>query len=348
MYSELEDVRHRHSIYYDSYSIHGWIDTPDSGFLYNVARCLGISLIASGVGNLSAFYFGQYKLIRTRYDPPESLAQVTSYLKAAHTASNAGAALKFRAQSAAFGAIDWAARLLAFKFFVGGISQTVSEGVNTDFWRRGLPYVFAGFLSSPACVPFAAAKAAYVADQTFPAHLRSGYRSPFDALCKLAVRSPLKLIQNAPHLMVASALQASFLLSNFELLMEIFTPIHDPTQENGRFWCKVVASSFATGSAAAVAYPLMVSVPNAVETGPTQLADGLLKKNYRKAIMHFWTMDSSSLTPWTGFFKSGFAFKQIPLLFAMIWTADSFGLTKGARNSPIQMPGATSWITRYN
>lgn len=29
MYFEIDDVKRRHSPYFDVYNVHGWIDTPD-------------------------------------------------------------------------------------------------------------------------------------------------------------------------------------------------------------------------------------------------------------------------------------------------------------------------------
>ena len=29
MYFEIDDIKRKHSMYYDVYNIHGWVDTPD-------------------------------------------------------------------------------------------------------------------------------------------------------------------------------------------------------------------------------------------------------------------------------------------------------------------------------
>lgn len=35
MYFEIDDVKRRHSPYYDVYNFMGWVDTPDSSYVWN-------------------------------------------------------------------------------------------------------------------------------------------------------------------------------------------------------------------------------------------------------------------------------------------------------------------------
>ena len=38
MYFEVDDVKRRHSLYYDISNVHGWVDTPDSKLWWVFAR----------------------------------------------------------------------------------------------------------------------------------------------------------------------------------------------------------------------------------------------------------------------------------------------------------------------
>lgn len=343
MFSEIDDIRHRHSTYWDVYNNYGWVDPPDQGIGWNVLRGLAVGGPAAYLGELCAFYFKQYKLIRTRYDPPESLAQVTSYLRLAGSLENARWEWRVRRQAAVLHAADWAQRLLGYKLLVSGISQMYAAP-NREYWRRVLPTMFGALLTSTFIAPIQAAKAALRADQTFPPALRAGYTGLFHALYRLARENPLLLCRDTLPFVFGSYIQTSFLLAVFEFNMEYFSPVYADSVGGSRNMLKLVVAGFAAFAASAFSFPVLVSVRNAVHLLPAQISEGRFHGSYRKAFWYYWTAELWSQA-WTGYFRSGFFLKSFPTLFAVAWLADSFGYFKGPRADFTRLPGSNSYGT---
>lgn len=347
MYSEIDDQRRRHSTYTDYYNMHGWIETEDAAFGHTALRGAWVGLLGSLAGELGSFYFHQYKLIRTKYDPPESLAQITSYFRAAHSMPNTRSSLMYRAHSALFSTFDWTCRMLSYRFFVGGYAQGTTNGVNFDFGRRAPAYYTFALFTAPICVPLSAAKSAYKADLTFPPELRAGYRSPTDALFSIAKTKPLNLFRNGIPYFIASYLQTSLLMFTYELIFEIWTPSYHELRGGSRALAKFTCALGSAMVAAGASYPLIVTLNNAIDIFPRQISRDMLGGSVRKAMYYVWTQDYNGMTMWAGWIRSGFFFKAFPSLFAIVWVADSYGFFRGARYDPFEMPVATSWQTRF-
>lgn len=343
MFSEIDDVRHRHSTYWDVYNTYGWVDPPDQQWGWNLLRGLMVGGAGAYLGETCAFYFKQYKLIRTRYDPPESLAQLTSYLRLAGSLDNAKFEWGVRRQAVLLHGLDWMQRLIGYKLFVSGVSQ-MYNAPNREYWRRVLPTVIGALLTSVWIAPIAAAKAAFRADRTFPAELRFGYKGPLHALLCLARDNPLLLFRDTLPFVFGSYIQTSFLFSVFEFNMEYFSPIYADSVGGSRNMLKLYAAGLAAFAASAFSYPVMVSVRNVIHLMPTQISEGRFRSSYRKAFWFYWNSELWSHA-WIGYFKSGFFLKSFPTLFAVIWLADSFGYFKGPRADFTRMPGTNSYGT---
>jgi solute carrier family 25 oxoglutarate transporter 11 len=80
--------------------------------------------------------------------------------------------------------MDYGMRLASLHYFWGGLWSPL---VYSDF--NSIKYLlFSGISAYAVCwtgIPFEVARKAYYADQSWPAELRKGYRSPLHALCKI-------------------------------------------------------------------------------------------------------------------------------------------------------------------
>ena len=88
MYFEIDDVKRRHSPYFDVYNIHGWVDTPFETFGWNWARGAFAGVTGYLANELIAHKWEGYKLLRTKFHPPDTLSQVFAYSKALKSLEN--------------------------------------------------------------------------------------------------------------------------------------------------------------------------------------------------------------------------------------------------------------------
>lgn len=123
------------------------------------------------------------------------------------------------------GSVDWGTRYALYRKWTGGIAQTQGT-TNVDIWRHWFPLFFAGALTSVVAPPLEVAERAFVGDQTFPEHLRYGYRSRFHALWRLATTSPFALYKNSSPSMGASFVQTTMAFGLYDYLIELLHPIN--------------------------------------------------------------------------------------------------------------------------
>jgi uncharacterized protein (DUF3820 family) len=82
MYFEIDDIKHRHSPYYDITNVRGWVDTPEDYYLWHWARG-GVAGVLGSVASVAfAHRWEAYKTLRTHYHSPETFQQVYDYTKA--------------------------------------------------------------------------------------------------------------------------------------------------------------------------------------------------------------------------------------------------------------------------
>ena len=82
MYFEIDDIKRRHSPYFDVYNIHGWIDPPEDKFAWHWLRGSVAGVAGTFVSTFIAHNWDNYKTLRSRFHPPESLAQVADFTQA--------------------------------------------------------------------------------------------------------------------------------------------------------------------------------------------------------------------------------------------------------------------------
>lgn len=81
MFFEIDDIKRRHSGYFDVYNIHGWIDAPENTLSWNYARGFMASFPALVLGETSLLLRSNYKLMTTHYEPPANIDQAKIYAR---------------------------------------------------------------------------------------------------------------------------------------------------------------------------------------------------------------------------------------------------------------------------
>ena len=88
MYFEIDDIKRRHSPYFDVYNVHGWINPPEDFFAWHWFRG-GIAGVTGAVVNaFIAHKYECYKTLRARFHPPETFAQVFHFSQAIKEVAN--------------------------------------------------------------------------------------------------------------------------------------------------------------------------------------------------------------------------------------------------------------------
>ena len=341
MYFELEDIKRRYQPYHDHYNTRGWIDTPDQDFSWDMFRGALVGTFAMTVNNYYRTLFDSFKIIRTKYNPPESIAQVSIYMKAIKNLESYKPTLRsYMGYAVARGSIDIGLRLAVFRFFTGGLYQSPNS-VNVEYWRRVFPTMLAAAATSWIMVPFEVSRAAYFADKTFPEHLRKGYSSQFNAFYRMLTQNPFSLFKNSFSTIGGSFIQTSFAFSifdfSFDFMSIMFNNFYHP-----KFLIKSVAAFFATTTSLMFAYPIHVTTKQMVELSPRQVSEGIYKQNYRKAFWMLWNYEGGGVA-WIGFSK--YCHKNFLWMYLTLWYAESFGFFKAFRTDYTDWPGTNE--TKY-
>ena len=134
MYFEIEDIKHRYTPYHTTFNVHNWIDTPDMSFSWDWFRGAMVGSIAMCANNYWCNLQDNYRIIRTKYNPPESLRQAGIYWRSIKQLDGYKASFRSAMLSGlANGSLDIGLRLAVFRYFTGGLYQ--SEGtVNVDYY----------------------------------------------------------------------------------------------------------------------------------------------------------------------------------------------------------------------
>lgn len=79
MYFEIDDVKRRHTPYWDIHNVHGWVNPPEDRIAWHWLR----GAFAGATGFLLSAAFAHrweaYKTLRTTFHPPESFQQVYEF-----------------------------------------------------------------------------------------------------------------------------------------------------------------------------------------------------------------------------------------------------------------------------
>ena len=341
MYFEIEDIKHRYQPYHTTFNVHGWIDTPDMSFSWDWFRGAVVGSVAMCANNYICNLKDKYELIRTKYNPPESIRQVGIYYKSIKKLDCYKSSLRsYMFSGLAAGSIDIGLRLAIFRYFTGGLYQT--EGtVNVDYYRRPFPTMLAAALTSWIAVPFEVARVAYKADLSFPEHLRYGYSSPLNAFWSILKTQPFGLFKNSSPTIAASFVQTSMMFAIFDYTFDLFSILF--TDGNVPIsMVKHFSSFYAASIGCAAGYPFHVTIKNMIDLYPKQISDGIFHRNYRKA---FWLLWSSELgaQPWMGFKQ--YYMRNIVWMYLTVYLAESAGLFKAWRTPYTDWPGVNDTKT---
>lgn len=164
MFFEIDDIKRRHSAYYDTYNFHGWVEAPDSSIKFNFFRGALAGTIASTTQSLYNTYRRGYKILRRKYNQPHSLKQVVTMIQGMKQIPNFTTGLRRSLwYGAALGTFDVGTRLTIHRWFTEGLPAHYPAG-DSDYWRRPLPIFFASILSSFFRAPMEIANKAFHAD----------------------------------------------------------------------------------------------------------------------------------------------------------------------------------------
>ena len=79
MFFELDDIKRRHSTYYDIYNVNGWVRAPDSTLSWNYQRGLMAGLAASFINEYFISFTEGWRLLLRHYEPPNSFKQLGNF-----------------------------------------------------------------------------------------------------------------------------------------------------------------------------------------------------------------------------------------------------------------------------
>jgi solute carrier family 25 oxoglutarate transporter 11 len=225
MFFEIDDVKRRHSVYFDSSNVWGWIDTPDSNFGYNYLRGVGAALPAFAIGETWKLWRENWKLLRTKYEPPANLKQFSIYCSQIMKMNNFKKGIYNRLQHATLiSFFDYGLRWGVYRWCTEGIYRPYAQ-VDHQFWRRIIPTLFASAVTSVLSVPFEVARACYYGDRTYPKELRKNYTSPLNALLRIPrEEGPWYLFRNSFPIIARNFASFSFLCYLYDFMTGITQP----------------------------------------------------------------------------------------------------------------------------
>jgi solute carrier family 25 oxoglutarate transporter 11 len=342
MFFELDDIKRRHSNYYDIYNVGGWVTAPDSTFRWNYARGFMVGVTATFLNEFVGTFTEGWRLLLRNFEPPNTFKQVGIFAKETLKLENFRLALRTRSQYAlTLGATDIAARIALFRYINSGWQKPFA-GFEYAFQRKIPGTMLIAFLTAPLGIPFEMTRMAYYADKTFPEELQRGYKSYFNALRRIPFEEgPYYLFKNTSPLFIRNFFQTFTLFYTYDFLKDKCSWMWR-IMDAPYFPSKVFLASFATYIACVFSYPWAVVVREAVDFWPKP-KNGIspFNNNYRKAGVWLWYHDfSSNLFP--GFFNNYF-WKQAPWMMTTLILADSLGIFSYWCIDQFSGPGTNSW-----
>lgn len=88
MYFEVDDIKRRHTPYWDITNIHGWVDPPDDHWTWHWFRGSVAGIAGTLTSAAVAHRYEAYRTLRQRFHPPESFQQAYDFMKAIKTIPN--------------------------------------------------------------------------------------------------------------------------------------------------------------------------------------------------------------------------------------------------------------------
>lgn len=289
-------------------------------------------------------YFQQYishfiqnsTLLSKYYEPPTSLSQARTWFNSVTNLESFNKGLKDVRHLALYGAFfDMGLKLAVLRQFNSGWQNNFG-GFEYNYYRK-IPTFFATFLvTSPFGVLGDMALRAYKADGTFPAELRKGYTSYFNALRRIPFEEgPYYLFRNTFPLYAKHIFAPFTAFYSYDWLVDKLSVIWR-TSNTPAMPVKVFCAGLASYLGAAFSHPFVCTVKDMVDLWPKKGLD-LWKGNYRKAMVTLWYGPTMNIG-FAGLFKRYF-WHIFPLYFTSILLADQMGMFSYWRVDIMAGPG---------
>ncbi|CAD8135376.1 unnamed protein product [Paramecium octaurelia] len=341
MFFELDDIRRRHSLYFDCYNAGVWTNAPENSWRWNYTRGAISGLLGSVVGEAWHNFYENWKLLLRSYEQPNTVNELYKFSKATINLENFKRSMGTRMQFAfASGGIDWALRLAAFRAVNHGWQRTWGT-FEYGFLRKVPGTMFISLLTAPIGIPFEVARMAYYADKTFPKELQKGYTSFFNALWRIPFEEgPYYFFKNSFPLFARNFFQTLTLLYSFDWMkdkLSVFTRV----AEIPYFPVKVLNCFLSTYLAILTSYSLSQVTREMVELWPKPNGVCPYDGNYRKAATHIWY--ARNLNNYFPGMLRNYASRQFLPMFVTLWWADSFGLFTYWKIDMFSGAGSNTW-----
>lgn len=121
MFFELDDIKRRHSAYWDVYNAFSYTPAPDNHYSWNYQRGLIAGLLACSINESGILLKENARLLLKHYERPSGLTQTMTFIKETVKMSSLRNGLKNRLQYAlAMGSFDVANRVALWRYFTAG------------------------------------------------------------------------------------------------------------------------------------------------------------------------------------------------------------------------------------
>jgi len=343
MYFELDDIKRRHSPYFDVYNTFSWVTTPESTLSWNYQRGAIAGVIAASLNETQILFTENARLLLKHYERPRTLGQYSTFFRETLKMDNFKHGLKSRLQYAfIIGSTDIAARYGTFRYFNSGWYRPFGS-FEVNYYRK-IPSILAAALTTCwVSVPFDMAKLAYYADKTFPQELQRGYTSYLNALRRIPFEEgPYFLFKNCFPLLMRNFFQTGTLFFTYDWLKDKLGGVLTRASDYPHALSKSICGFFAVYLACVFSYPWAVTIREMVDLWPKEKGGVCtFQNNYRKAAIWLWYHDFGS-NYFPGFISNYF-WRQAPWMAASLWIADSLGMFTYWSNDPYAGAGNNTW-----
>jgi len=343
MYFELDDIKRRHSPYFDVYNVFSWITTPENKWSWNYQRGAMAGVIGAAINETQILFTENVRLLLKQYDRPKSLNQYRIFFRETLKMDNFKYGIKNRLQYAALiGSTDIAARFATYRYCNAGWYRPFGT-VEVNFYRRIPPAIFVALATSWISVPFELARHAYYADKTYPEELQKGYKSYLNALRRIPFEEgPYYLFKNCFPFLARNFFQTLTLFFSYDWLKDKFGTVTFRMSDYPYALTKTILVLISTYFACVFSYPWAVTIREMVDLWPKEKGGVCtFDNNYRKAAVWLWYHEFGS-NYFPGFMNN-YYWRQVPWMASSLWIADSLGMFTYWSNDPYAGAGNNTW-----